>query len=66
MNAIQESLWIDQLSQLMQLDGRVADFMDIQGSSVLVLLGEWLGYYYTGKCKNKKNCRRSRDGSTKI
>ena len=38
MTAIQESLWMDQLSLLMQLAGAVADLIDIQGSSVLVCL----------------------------
>ena len=38
MTAIQESLWMDQLSLLMQLAGAVADLIDIQGSSVLICL----------------------------
>ena len=38
MTAIQESMWMDQLSLLMQLAGAVADLIDIQGSSVLVCL----------------------------
>ena len=51
MTAIQESLWMDQLSLLMQLAGAVADLIDIQGSSVLVCLENgWdttaqVGYY---------------------
>ena len=59
MNGIQESLWIDQLSQLMELDERVADFMDIQGSSVLVRFCLENGWDTTTQvsAKIKKHCK---------
>lgn len=47
---VEESEWMNQLSNVLQLSGAVADLMDAQGSSVLVCLED--GWDTTAQVSN--------------
>lgn len=47
---IEESEWLNQLSNILQLSGAVADLIDAQGSSVLVCLED--GWDTTAQVSN--------------